>query len=195
VEWTLLSKTVSHALRHDPAAYGLALDDQGWGDIECLIRALRTLRGEWGSISSGDLIELVSCATKRRHEIRGNRIRALYGHSLDEKIRRIPSEPPPVLFHGTDRRALEHILEEGLRRMGRQYVHLTSEKAYALSARSRRIGHPVLLEIRATDAWKHGIQFYQANAIVWLTMDVPITFLERFTVGEKAGTRIRTSLS
>jgi RNA:NAD 2'-phosphotransferase (TPT1/KptA family) len=36
-----LSKAMSHALRHDPAAYGLTLDAGGWTPVAALVEGLR----------------------------------------------------------------------------------------------------------------------------------------------------------
>src|SRR5579883_1696013 len=37
-----LSKTISYALRHDPGAYGLQLDQEGWVRVADLLQALRS---------------------------------------------------------------------------------------------------------------------------------------------------------
>ena len=68
---------------------------------------------------------MIASADKRRHEVVGDRIRALYGHSLPGKLRRETAKPPAMLFHGTSPEAAEKILREGLKPMRRQYVHLS----------------------------------------------------------------------
>jgi len=40
VDKTALSKTMAYALRHDPDAYGLILDESGWVPIDELLQAL-----------------------------------------------------------------------------------------------------------------------------------------------------------
>ena len=78
IDHTNLSRTVSHALRHEPGAYGLTLDAQGWVGIADLLRALRDTNAEWEGVSEADIGEMVRRSSKVRHEIEGDRIRALY---------------------------------------------------------------------------------------------------------------------
>jgi hypothetical protein len=80
-----LSRTISHALRHDPAAYGLQLDAEGWAQLDDLIAALRRVKPGWGALDRDDLAQMMAIATKQRHEIVGDRIRAVYGHSVPRR--------------------------------------------------------------------------------------------------------------
>ena len=43
-----LSKLVSHALRHEPEAYGLRLDKDGWVSLDTFIAAVRASSPRWG---------------------------------------------------------------------------------------------------------------------------------------------------
>jgi len=110
---TALSKTVSHALRHEPWVYELELDDAGWVPVDALLRALRDLR-RWRDVQHDDLVSMVASSTKRRYEIDGGRIRALYGHSVPGRIATVRADPPEVLFHGTSPAAWESIRERAL---------------------------------------------------------------------------------
>lgn len=101
MDFNLLSKAVSHALRHEPWLYELELDDQGWVDIEDLISALQCQRSEWKELSQADIVKMINTSSKQRHEMDGNRIRALYGHSLSGKLQKRQAVPPERLFHGT----------------------------------------------------------------------------------------------
>lgn len=40
INYQELSKEVSYALRHAPSEYGLALDENGWVDVQELLKAL-----------------------------------------------------------------------------------------------------------------------------------------------------------
>ena len=71
-----------HALRHAPYLYELELDDEGWVSVAALLTALRNDREEWLNITTGDLVAITEQLDKRRFEIRGGKIRALYGHSV-----------------------------------------------------------------------------------------------------------------
>ena len=43
-EYTRLSRTIAHALRHAPEQYGIALDAEGWTGLDVLLDVLRQKR-------------------------------------------------------------------------------------------------------------------------------------------------------
>lgn len=82
---TQLSKTISHALRHEPASYGLTLDETDSVALDDLVAALRNARKEFSKVDEFDIVELTLEAAKVRHQIEAGRIRALYGHSVEQQ--------------------------------------------------------------------------------------------------------------
>lgn len=168
VEAEAISRLASHALRHAPADYGLQLDEQGWVSVDELIAALRKQGSEWSSISRLDLEAMIETSAKQRHEISGNRIRAIYGHSVSTEIIRVAATPPHVLFHGTSPRAWDAIQRDGLRPMQRQQVHLSSDIATAIAVGKRRANPPIILVVNAHDALQAGCRFWLGNDTVWL---------------------------
>jgi putative RNA 2'-phosphotransferase len=179
---TALSRVVSHALRHEPWVYELELDDEGWTQVDGLISALREQGGEWSHVDRGDLERMIAAASKRRHEIRGDEIRALYGHSVPGRLAKESAAPPSVLFHGTSPAASRAILRDGLRPMGRQFVHLSIDVDTALQVGRRKADFPVVLRVDAAAAHAAGVCFCRGNELVWLADAVPLGFL---TVGER----------
>jgi putative RNA 2'-phosphotransferase len=101
MDYKRLSKTISRALRHDPAAYGMELDVEGWVQVDDLLAALRCRHRDWRELDEVDLEKMMERAEKQRYEIQDGKIRAYYGHSVPEKIEKSSAEPPSVLFHGT----------------------------------------------------------------------------------------------
>jgi putative RNA 2'-phosphotransferase len=172
-----LSRTISHALRHKPDQYGLTLDEEGWVAVPDLLAALTARRREWQHLDEEDLRTMMVQADKQRFELRDGRIRAFYGHSVPQKVERVPATPPPVLFHGTTPQAAAFIRREGLRPMRRQYVHLSADEATALQVGRRRTGSPVLLKIDAERAARNGVAFYLGNDMVWLADAIPPEFI------------------
>jgi putative RNA 2'-phosphotransferase len=172
-----LSKVISHALRHEPWLYELELDDEGWVPIEELLSALRTEKPDWSAVSEADLAEMIARSDKKRHELRDGKIRALYGHSVADKLLKQPSEPPAILYHGTSPETVQRIKADGLRPMSRQYVHLSVDKATAEQVGRRKAQMPVLLVVKAAQAHVAGIAFYRGNDQVWLADFVPVTFI------------------
>lgn len=174
---TRLSKQVSHMLRHEPWLYELELDEEGWVSIENLIFALRESRDIWQDVSEKDLFEMMEQSEKKRHETREGKIRALYGHSLPGKLIKEPSMPPEFLYHGTTNLVLDKIKQHGLLPMHRQYVHLSVDIATAQEVGKRKSSTPVILTIKAKEAYEHGIKFYCGNDLVWLADGIPEIFI------------------
>jgi putative RNA 2'-phosphotransferase len=73
--------------------------------------------------------------------------------------------------------AISDIRKEGLRPMGRQYVHLSSDEETAVSVGKRKTNTPVILRVRAGRASQDGVAFYIGNEKVWLADRVPPEYL------------------
>lgn len=179
IDYKRLSKTVAHALRHAPWLYELAPNEAGWVPVADLLAGLRRHRRQWRELTEDDLRKMVDRPGKRRYEMRDGRIRALYGHSLDAKIRKEPAAPPEVLYHGTAPGTADVILHQGLKSMNRQYVHLSTDVDTARQVGRRKDPNPIILRVLAGQAHHSGIAFYQGNELVWLADDVPPAFIER----------------
>jgi putative RNA 2'-phosphotransferase len=176
MDYVKLSKTISHALRHAPEEYGLTLDAQGWTPVETLLAALRH-REYWKSLSEADLHAVQAANAKQRFEIAGGRIRALYGHSIAEKIEKLPQTPPALLYHGTVESAVAAIQRDGLQPMRRQYVHLSEDVATAEQVGARRRGRVRIFAVQALAAHEAGVAFYGEQNGVWLAEAIPAQFL------------------
>lgn len=177
-----LSKAIAHALRHDPSAYGLEIDDEGWVPVDHLLAALNR-NTRWRGVTREELVEVAHESPKRRYEIHATRIRALYGHSIATRIRNTAAEPPPELFHGTARSVVPEIELRGLRPMRRQYVHLSVDVQTAVTVGRRRDPQPVVLRVAAAAAHEAGVTFLRGNDEVWLTEHVPPSFVRRCSDG------------
>jgi putative RNA 2'-phosphotransferase len=174
---TNLSRTVSHALRHAPWLYELEPDEEGWVPVEALLTALRR-RNRWRNLSLLDVQAMVRENDKRRFELCGGKIRALYGHSLAGRLTREPAIPPALLYHGTDPSVIDAIRTEGLLPVSRQYVHLSTDVPTAQQVGRRKSPHPVVLCIDAARAQRAGIPFYRGNELVWLADRVPPQYIK-----------------
>ena len=114
---------------------------------------------------------------KKRLELDGNKIRALYGHSIPMHIKKIEGTPPAILYHGTAKRFIPSIKEIGLLPMKRQYVHLSIDEETAKSVGKRRDASPVLLKIDTQQAIADEIKFYIGNDKVWLCDKLPVKYI------------------
>jgi putative RNA 2'-phosphotransferase len=179
INYKRLSKTIAHALRHAPEQYDLTLDEKGWVPVDDLLAVLRARRRAWRELDESDLVAMMAGATKQRYELADGKIRAYYGHSVPQPIRHTPAEPPPILYHGTAPATAALILEEGLKSMNRQHVHLSSDQETARIVGARHAPQPVLLEIQAAAAHQDGIAFYRGNEDVWLAEDIPPKYIKK----------------
>lgn len=80
MDYVKLSKEVSYALRHAPWEYELELDENGFVLIEQLLNSLNSLNEYGRNVTREDLEYIIANSDKKRHEIVGDKIRALYGH-------------------------------------------------------------------------------------------------------------------
>jgi putative RNA 2'-phosphotransferase len=170
-----LSRTISRALRHSPGEYGLALDAEGWVSLSDLVEALK--RHGFDGLDGAAISGMIKHSAKQRHEIVGERIRALYGHSTPVDATLGPEEPPEVLLHGTDPGNLDSIMREGLKPMGRVHVHLSDDLPTALAVGSRRSANPTVLTVHARDAWMAGVSFERRGPHVWISDPISAEFI------------------
>lgn len=184
LNYVRLSKTISHALRHAPQLYGLELDEAGWTPVEALLAGLRGHRRAWRNLTEADLRVIMARPGKKRFELHEGRIRALYGHSTEARIEKVPAIPPPRLYHGTAPRAAAIIMREGLKPMRRQYVHLSADRETAYEVGRRKAAKPTILVVDAVRAHAAGIDFYHGNEMIWLTNSIPPAFIRPLAAPE-----------
>jgi putative RNA 2'-phosphotransferase len=172
-----MSKYLSKHLRHRPDRLGLTLEPGGWVSVSALLAACR--RSSF-PITLPELEEVVERNDKRRFSFDDarQRIRAQQGHSVEIDLQLPRATPPPVLFHGTNDRALGEIWLHGLRPMGRHHVHLSNDVATATRVGARR-GKPVVLAVAAERMASDGHAFFITDNGVWLVAAVPPDYLSR----------------
>ena len=173
---TKISKQLSYVLRHRPDSVGLALESDGWIDVQALLAALQ----QTGTpLPLGLLEQVVADNDKQRFEFSPDRqkIRARQGHSATVDLGYQPAAPPEVLFHGTATRFLDSILQQGLIKGSRHHVHLSLNEQTARQVGSRH-GKPVVLQVDASRMAADGYHFFVTANHVWLTETVPAEYLQ-----------------
>ena len=170
------SRYISWALRHAPEEAYLTLDHHGWTSVRDLLHSL-TVHGH--TITSDELAEIVTHDAKGRYSFSGDgkRIRANYGHSVDVAPDVPATAPPSALFHGTARRNLAVIKQEGLTSQARRFVHLTNDLASAFAIGGRH-GPAVVIVIDTEAMHTDGLLFYPMTRQIWLTASVPPAYLK-----------------
>jgi len=168
-----ISKFMSLILRHQPRQFGLELDNRGFVQLKDLTNAIATRR-EW--ITESDIVRIAGSNEKQRFEISGSMIRARYGHSIPVSFEEDETTPPEFLYHGSSPSNAAVIRDEGLKGMGRQYVHLSIESEEALSVGRRHDLEAIVLTIKALEAHVQGYTFYKTGPL-FMTKIIPPQFI------------------
>ncbi len=177
MNYVRLSKEISYALRHAPWEYELELDSEGFVPTVQLLGAINENGKHGRVITVNDIEYIIANSDKTRFEIQGDRVRALYGHTIPMHISKEPIVPPAILYHGTTHKAAQIILKDGLKQMKRQYVHLSVDTDTAVQVGKRRDSEPVILKIDAAKAHSDGVKFYKGNDKVVLADYIPPEYI------------------
>jgi len=170
-----ISKFLSLVLRHQPELIDIHLDESGWTDVNDLLEKVKT---HGISLSHEALYFIVANNSKQRFALSADRtkIRASQGHSTNIELGYVATTPPPLLYHGTARHALESILQKGLEKRQRHHVHLSTNIKTALNV-GQRYGEAIALQINAEAMSNDGYLFFCSDNNVWLTDHVPAKYL------------------
>lgn len=168
-----LSKFMALILRHAPKDFGLTLDTDGFVKLNEVARVVANKKAYRLDEALANIKEVVAKCDKGRYEIDGDKIRAKAGHSVEQKIKYTQVEPPEFLYHGTSAHNIDAIKKNGLRSMKRQYVHLSTSREVAKSVGQRHDGTTVILVIKAQEAHKAGVKFYNPQENLFLTEALP----------------------
>lgn len=169
-ELSRVSHKLSRLLRHRASASGLAMDAAGWASVDDVLRVV--------GFDRAALEAAVRENNKSRYELRGGRIRACQGHSLEgmpvtldaleaswvEDLRAAP------IWHGTHLDALASIAAQGLIAGERTHVHLAGETD---SRVGKRAGVDVLLRVDPDRLRASGNRVFRSPNGVILTRAVP----------------------
>jgi putative RNA 2'-phosphotransferase len=129
-------------------------------------------------VTEEQIRSLIAGAEKKRFEIRGDKVRATYGHSFPVDLGSAEAEPPAELYFGAARDLVESMLRSGLKPRDRQYVHLSVTAKEAESVARRHDPSPAILVVDAHAAHAEGIRFYESGPL-FLVEQVPAKFLSQ----------------
>ncbi|OEJ14520.1 RNA 2'-phosphotransferase [Brachyspira hampsonii] len=160
-----ISKFVSLVLRHKPENIGLTLSKDGWANAYQLIEKIKATGRNIKEI----LERVVLYNDKKRFSFNEDHtlIRANQGHSINVDLEFEEREPPEILFHGTSVDNIDSIKLEGIKKMGRLYVHLSIIEETAKKVGERH-GKPAIIKIDSNQMYENGIKFYLSENKVWL---------------------------
>jgi putative RNA 2'-phosphotransferase len=172
-----ITRSLAYMLRHQPEEFDLEVDEFGYAEMDDVVQALNERLGE--PVEEEDIREAVTSGDRQRYEIVRNRIRALYGHSIDVQPGE-PGKPPSMLYVGVSRADADRAQRFGLRAGRRRFLHLALSPEDAIESGRRAAVEYVVITVHALDAWEEGINFYDRKSL-FLSDPIPTDFLE---VGE-----------
>ena len=170
-----ISRFLSLVLRHKPQAANVRLNN-GWCNVETLISNMNKMDYD---ISIEDIVRIVKEDDKQRYSFSEDNtiIRANQGHSFYVDLGLTPTIPPDILYHGTSESKLYSILLNGISRMKREFVHLSTDLTTASKVGARH-GVLELLTVNSKQMYLDGYKFYLSENKVWLTKFVPCKYVE-----------------
>ena len=165
------SKFLALILRHKPEVANVELMKDGWVDLQKLIQNT--------DFTLTELEDIVKTDNKGRYQISNDKkyIRAVQGHSKNVNITFKEFIPQANLYHGTGERFLTNILKDGIKKMDRQYVHLSITEDIAVNV-GKRHGNPKVLIIDAVQMYNDNYKFFIADNNVILTDYVPVKYFK-----------------
>jgi putative RNA 2'-phosphotransferase len=172
-----ISKYLSKHLRHTPEEIGIILAEGGWVSVQELMAASQK---NGFLFTRTELDQVVATSDKKRFSFdsTGTLIRANQGHSTEVDLQLTAALPPDVLYHGTGANAVASILQNGLCKMSRHHVHLSTDISTAKKVGTRH-GKPVIFAVDAATMHKNGHEFYCSENQVWLVDRVPPKYLQQ----------------
>ncbi len=170
------SKFVAKVLRHQPELIGITLDENGWANVQELLRCSNKVC----PLSFEDLEQIVATDGKQRYAFNDDKtlVRARQGHSIDVDVGLVLAMPPAVLYHGTAEKFVESIDKNGLVKKSRLHVHLSTSIKSATEVGARH-GSPVVYVVDAKNMVEQGFEFFLSENGVWLVDHVPLEFLSK----------------
>ncbi len=117
MELNRLSRSLTRHLRHEPS---LPRDVNGFTHI-------KDLASIDGRFTAAIVLTIAEADTHRYLlDTSKTKIKALQGHSVATQLTGVPLPSNTFLVHGTNRKVVSKIMEQGLSRMARTHVHFCS---------------------------------------------------------------------
>lgn len=172
-----MGKELAFLLRHDKNAREQGIiNEHGWRHVSDLVKN--------HGYSKILLDEIVSTDNKQRYEydIHKMRIRARQGHSIDVDVDLEEVTSCEILYHGTSDRFIDAIKKEGIKKMSRNYVQLSSDIETAKTVGKRHGGKLVVIEINVRQMLEDGLKIYKSRNGVYLTDYVDKKYFKNINV-------------
>ncbi len=181
-----IGRVLTGILRHFPERYGLTMDEHGWVSLPQIVRAISQRHRGYHWLRVHHLVAIAETDAKGRYEVRDDRIRATYAHTVDVQLDLPTDRVPDLLYYPVTEEEAPIVLEVGLRPSDRKKVHLSKTAEDARAAGSVRTPQPVILEVDTRAARAAGLVIMRAGTTVFLIDSVPPEYLRRAPTAEPA---------
>jgi putative RNA 2'-phosphotransferase len=170
-----LGRFVSGILRHFPDRFKLEMDEGGWVDFDSLVRVV-SRKYKWAN--QWLLKAMIYSDEKKRYELKDDRLRARYGHSVKVKLD-YPIAEEDLLYYGTGEEEAQRLLDIGIKPVNQTYVHLSVTIEKSEEVARLRTDKPIILEINARKAREDGIRIIKVNEHIALVEEIPPQYIRR----------------
>ena len=173
-----LARRLALVLRHAPENFDLEMDINGWIDVKEIIRQFKKQGGKrfhW--LRPHHFAAISETDPKGRYEIRGNTIRATYGHTVEIELDLPTDNIPDSLFYPCNPAEAENIMEVGISPSGRAHVHLSASIRSAAEAGQVHFPLPTILEVDTAQMNAAGETIWHAGVTVYLVDSVPPQYI------------------
>ena len=173
-----MGRKLALVLRHAPEKFNLEMDINGWIDVRDIIRQFQNSdkrRHHW--LRPHHLRAISETDPKGRYEVRGNMMRATYGHTVEIELDLPTSDIPDSLYYPCDPEEAGNLLEVGIKPAGRAHVHLSANMRAAAEAGRVHRADPAIIEIDTARMVATGETIWHAGVTVYLTENVSGDYL------------------
>ena len=172
-----LARRLALVLRHAPEKFDLEMDINGWIDVRDIVRKFKDGRRRQHWLRPHHLVAISETDPKGRYEVRGNMMRATYGHTVEIELDLPSSDIPDSLYYPCDPNEAENLIEIGISPGGRAHVHLSASIRNAAEAGRVHHDDPAIIEVDTARMVASGETIWHAGVTVYLSETVAGEYL------------------
>ena len=176
-----LGSLMAGILRHFPQQFELEIDKNGWIDIEKMADAIKNKVDGFYWVRRKHIEAVAMTDDKGRYQIKNDRIRATYAHTINVDLSDLPDVDVDELYYPVTEEEVEIVLEQGLFPVDRNKVHLSGSMEKAIEAGKKRCENPVILKIDAKRAVGDGLQIKKAGKEVYIADKIDGKYISRIS--------------
>ena len=172
-----MARKLALVLRHAPEKFDLEMDINGWIDVREIVRKFKDGRRRQHWLRPHHLSAISETDPKGRYEVRGNMMRATYGHTVEIELDLPSTGIPDSLYYPCDPAEAENLLDLGISPGDRAHVHLSATIRSAAEAGRFHHTDPTIIEVDTARMTASGETVWHAGVTVYLTDKVACDFL------------------